>query len=49
MVPIISLLFVMGSSLIVMRVAGERGNLAHVDAIAEHPERTNQEREQAGC
>jgi len=31
------------------RVVGERGDLAHVDAIAEHLERTNQEREQAGC
>ncbi len=31
------------------RVVGERGDLAHVEAIAEHLERTSQEREQAGC
>ena len=31
------------------RVVGKRGDLAHVEAIAEHLDRTNEEREQAGC
>ena len=31
------------------RVAGERGDLAHVEAMAERLERMNGEREQAGC
>ena len=31
------------------RAMGERGNVAHVEAVAERRERANQEREQAGC